>query len=71
MVIELGVSFPGSQNQKENMISYKIIFAHKIKALELLKFVAPVRFERHFSSGTEHVKNVVLNNKISLQKTGQ
>lgn len=37
MVIELGFSFPGSENQKENMISYKIIFAHKIKALDLLK----------------------------------
>lgn len=38
VVIEnLDFSFPGSQNKKGNMISYKIIFAHKIKAHELLK----------------------------------
>lgn len=65
MVIELGFSFAGSQNQKENAISYKIIFVTRSKHLSCsgdVKFALPVRFKRNFSSGTEDVKNVILNN---------
>ena len=65
MVIELGFPFPGSQNQKENTISYKIIFVIRSKRLSCsgeVKFALPVRFKRNFSSGTEDVKNVILNN---------
>ena len=36
-LLKLDFSFPGGQNKKGNVISYKILFAHKIKVLELLK----------------------------------